>query len=172
VATANTNPFVVKNGITVGTTSIVNSSGQWVGSTTNLIGPTGVAGTNGINGATGVAGGNGTNGATGHAGATGPTGPTGSPGPTGSTGPTGPTGPSNTVTFNTIGSFVASTRSTGLNAHGCSWSGSYIKAYQNVGPITSQVQFTMSNLTTLSGSWRSMGACNGGTQGGIFQRYA
>ena len=62
MATANTNPFVVKNGITVGTTSIVNSSGAWVGPNSGLVG------------------------------ATGPTGPTGPTGATGPTGPTGPSG--------------------------------------------------------------------------------
>lgn len=32
--------FIVKNGITVGTTAIVNSSGAWVGPNSGLVGAT------------------------------------------------------------------------------------------------------------------------------------
>jgi hypothetical protein len=45
--------FTVKNGITVGTTAIVNSSGVWVGPSSGLIGATGVAGATGPTGPTG-----------------------------------------------------------------------------------------------------------------------
>ena len=82
MATANTNPFVVKNGLTVGTTQVINSSGAWVGSSSGLIGATGPSGP------TGPTGPSGTNGAAG------PTGPTG---PTGPAGPTGPSGSSTSV---------------------------------------------------------------------------
>ena len=76
--------FVVKNGLTVGTTSVINSSGAWTGSPTGLIGATGPIGATGSAGATGV----GSTGATGSAGATG-VGSTGATGPLGSTGATG-----------------------------------------------------------------------------------
>lgn len=48
--------FVVKNGLTVGNTAVINSSGAWVGANTGLVGATGPAGTNGATGATGPTG--------------------------------------------------------------------------------------------------------------------
>jgi len=60
------------NSVSVGGDTIINSSGEWVGETTGLVGPTGP---------------------TGPAGANGPTGPTGAQGSPGAQGPTGPTGP-------------------------------------------------------------------------------
>jgi hypothetical protein len=39
--------FVVKNGLTVGTTAVINSSGAWVGSSSGLIGATGPTGPSG-----------------------------------------------------------------------------------------------------------------------------
>jgi hypothetical protein len=57
--------FVVKNGLTVGTTAVIAANGYWVGANTGLIGATG---------------------------ATGPTGPTGPAGATGASGSTGATG--------------------------------------------------------------------------------
>lgn len=65
---ATSSNFVVKNGLTVGTTNVINSSGQWVGSPTALIGATGATGPIGSTGATGPQG---TTGATGPTGATG-----------------------------------------------------------------------------------------------------
>ena len=65
---ATSSNFVVKNGLTVGTTNVINSSGQWVGSPTGLIGATGATGPIGSTGATGPQG---TTGATGPTGATG-----------------------------------------------------------------------------------------------------
>jgi len=94
--------FVVKNGLTVGTTNVINSSGAWTGpnsglvGATGVVGPTGPTGPTGGQGATGVlgpTGPTGPTGATGVLGPTGPTGPTGGQGATGITGPTGPTGP-------------------------------------------------------------------------------
>jgi hypothetical protein len=38
---SNQNNFVVKNGLTVGTNTVINSSGMWVGSSSGLIGATG-----------------------------------------------------------------------------------------------------------------------------------
>jgi len=84
--------FIVKNGITVGTTSIVNSSGAWVGPNSGLVGATGVLGPTGPTGLTGPTGGQGSTGVAGPTGPLGPTGPTGGQGATGITGPTGPTG--------------------------------------------------------------------------------
>jgi hypothetical protein len=86
--------FVVKNGITVGTTVIVDSSGAWVGANTGLVGATGLTGPSGSNGAIGATGLTGPTGPTGAQGATGVTGPSGSAGVAGPTGPTGPVGPS------------------------------------------------------------------------------
>ena len=51
---ATSSNFVVKNGLTVGTTSVINSSGAWTGSPTGLIGATGPIGATGSAGATGV----------------------------------------------------------------------------------------------------------------------
>jgi hypothetical protein len=85
--------FVVKNGITVGTTVIVDSSGAWVGANTGLVGATGLTGPSGSNGAIGATGLTGPTGPTGAQGATGVTGPSGSAGVAGPTGPTGPVGP-------------------------------------------------------------------------------
>ena len=79
--------FVVKNGLTVGTTSVINSSGAWTGSPTGLIGATGPIGATGSTGATGV----GSTGATGSAGATG----------VGSTGATGTITPWTIISANT-----------------------------------------------------------------------
>lgn len=50
--------FVVKNGLTVGNTAVINSSGAWIGSPANLVGatgPTGATGATGPSGATGAA---------------------------------------------------------------------------------------------------------------------
>ena len=47
--------FTVKNGITVGNTNVVNSSGEWVGPNSGLVGATGPTGPAGANGATGLA---------------------------------------------------------------------------------------------------------------------
>jgi hypothetical protein len=79
--------------ISVGGTTIVNSSGQWVGSTAGLAGPTGPMGPTGAGGATGATGPQGEVGATGAAGPTGPQGPLGPTGPQGPAGPTGQQGP-------------------------------------------------------------------------------
>jgi hypothetical protein len=92
--------FIVKNGLTVGTTPVVNSSGVWVGPNSGLVGATGVTGPTGPTGPTGATGLIGSTGPTGQTGSTGanstvagPTGPTGSQGATGVSGPTGPGGP-------------------------------------------------------------------------------
>ena len=96
---ATSSNFIVKNGLTVGTTPVINSSGVWVGPSTGLVGATGVSGPTGPTGPTGATGLTGSTGptggqgATGIQGATGPTGPTGGQGATGVAGPTGPGGP-------------------------------------------------------------------------------
>jgi hypothetical protein len=88
--------------ISIAGSAVVNSSGQWVGDPTGLVGPQGPQGATGAQGATGVAGPTGPQGATGAQGATGVAGPTGPQGPQGATGaqgatgvagPTGPQGP-------------------------------------------------------------------------------
>lgn len=48
--------FVVKNGLTVGNTSVINSSGAWVGPSSGLIGATGPQGATGPTGPTGATG--------------------------------------------------------------------------------------------------------------------
>ena len=91
--------FIVKNGLTVGTTPVINSSGVWVGPNSGLVGATGVTGPTGPTGPTGATGligstgSTGLTGSTGIQGASGPTGPTGGQGATGVSGPTGPGGP-------------------------------------------------------------------------------
>ena len=88
--------FRVKNGLTVGSTSVIDSSGAWIGPQTNIVGSTGPQGAAGTAGSTGPQGTTGTAGANGPQGATGPQGasPTGRNGAQGSQGPTGPQGPS------------------------------------------------------------------------------
>ena len=48
--------FVVKNGLTVGTTAVIAANGAWVGATSGLIGATGATGPAGATGATGATG--------------------------------------------------------------------------------------------------------------------
>lgn len=84
--------------------SVIDANGNWIGSSTGLVGPTGptgAIGATGPSGAAGPTGAAGSNGATGPTGATGAigatgsiglTGPTGASGPTGIAGPTGPSG--------------------------------------------------------------------------------
>jgi hypothetical protein len=92
---ATANNFVVKNGLTVGTSAVINSSGQWIGDPTGLYGPTGPTGPSGpqgVSGPTGSTGATGNTGPTGPQGVSGPTGPTGPSGAQGVSGPTGPQG--------------------------------------------------------------------------------
>ena len=81
--------FVVKGGLTIGTTNVIAANGVWIGATTNLIGPQGVQGSTGAQGSAGPTGPQGVQGSTGSAG---PTGPQGSQGTAGTAGPTGPQG--------------------------------------------------------------------------------
>lgn len=48
--------FIVKNGLTVGNTAVINSSGAWVGANTGLVGATGPQGATGPTGPTGATG--------------------------------------------------------------------------------------------------------------------
>ena len=86
---ANNTKFVVKNGLTVGTSDIVAANGVWIGASTNLIGPQGIQGTAGTTGPTGAQG---TAGSTGAQGSTGPQGSTGAQGTAGTNGAQGSTG--------------------------------------------------------------------------------
>ena len=96
---ASNQDFIVKNGLTIGSSQVIAANGQWVGVSTGLIGPQGAQGAQGPGGATGPQGATGLTGPTGPQGAqgatggTGPTGPQGAQGAQGSAGPTGPTGP-------------------------------------------------------------------------------
>jgi Collagen triple helix repeat (20 copies) len=86
-----TNPSTkldVSGAVAINGTTIINASGQWVGSPTGLVGPQGPAGPIGPAGPQG---------ATGVTGPAGPQGPTGATGATGATGPQGPTGPGSTL---------------------------------------------------------------------------
>jgi len=164
MTTANTNPFVVKNGITVGTTQIINSSGVWAGPSSGFTGATGPAGSNGATGATGPAGSNGATGATGPNGPTGPTGPTGPSGPSGPTGPTGPAGSASAVSFGAVGSiWVIYPNGSGTFSSTCSFSGSYIASYQNTQTCSTSKYWQAYYVggTIGSGSWRPMGGMNG-----------
>jgi hypothetical protein len=77
---ASNQDFIVKNGLTIGSSQVIAANGRWVGVSTGLIGPQGPAGSQGVTGPQGPTG------------AQGPAGPTGAQGPTGGTGPTGPQG--------------------------------------------------------------------------------
>jgi len=95
---------ITPTSISVNGTKVINSSGQWVGPTAGLVGPTGPAGAQGPAGPTGPAGAlgptgpmgaqgpQGIQGAVGAAGPAGPQGAQGIQGPQGVQGPTGPTG--------------------------------------------------------------------------------
>ena len=135
---ANSN-FVVKNGLTVGTTQVINSSGTWTGPSTGLVGATGATGATGPTGPTGDTGPTGPTGATGATGPAGPTGATGSPGTTGATGATGATGPAGptgaTGPTGASGGFTtgsnAQVNSLGVNTAG-SGTGGEIRATNNI----------------------------------------
>ena len=92
---ASNQDFIVKNGLTIGSSQVIAANGRWVGVSSGLIGPQGPAGPTGPQGAqgpTGAQGPAGPTGAQGPTGGTGPTGPQGAQGPAGGTGPTGPQG--------------------------------------------------------------------------------
>jgi len=96
---ASNQDFIVKNGLTVGSSQVIAANGRWVGVSTGLIGPQGAQGAQGPTGGTGPqgaqgpAGPTGPQGAQGATGGTGPTGPQGAQGAQGNSGGTGPTGP-------------------------------------------------------------------------------
>ncbi len=82
---------ITPNSVTVNGVPVIDSTGNWVGNPSGLVGPTGPAGAAGSAGPTGPSGASGATGPTGAGaqGATGPTGPLGPAGPAGATGPTG-----------------------------------------------------------------------------------
>ena len=90
IAADNVTGDITPHSITVDGTLIIDASGNWVGPSSGLAGPTGPAGSTGPAGATGPTGAAGPAGPTGPAGAAGLAGPTG---PAGAAGPAGPTGP-------------------------------------------------------------------------------
>ena len=88
--------FVVQNGVRVGTTDVIDSSGNWIGPGTNITGDAGFQGSVGRQGSAGAQGPQGSagpQGFQGNIGATGTTGSTGSTGVTGVVGAQGPQGP-------------------------------------------------------------------------------
>jgi hypothetical protein len=91
---ASNQDFIVKNGLTIGSSQVIAANGQWVGVSTGLIGPQGAQGAQGATGPTGPQGAQGAQGTTG---GTGPTGPQGAQGAQGATGPTGPQGAQGTT---------------------------------------------------------------------------
>lgn len=80
---SNNSNMTVYGNVVVGSTTIVNTSGYWVGPTSGIQGYQGVTGPTGPTGPQGAAG---------SAGPTGPQGAAGSTGPQGAAGPTGPQG--------------------------------------------------------------------------------
>ena len=98
--------FVVYNGLTVETTDVINSSGDWVGPGTNITGNQGPQGFIGDNGLEGPQGGTGP---TGFPGANGAQGPQGGTGPTGFQGPQGTAGPSGSGGATTISAIGVNT---------------------------------------------------------------
>lgn len=88
--------------ISVGQTQVIDSSGQWIGSPTGLVGPTGATGPQGDPGPMGPTG------------ADGATGATGADGMTGATGATGATGPTGIVSTSTIAGTISPVPSPGM----------------------------------------------------------
>ncbi len=76
---------------------VINSSGEWVGENTGLVGPTGPMGPTGSIGPAGPMGSTGPTGPMGPTGSIGPAGPMGSTGPMGPTGSIGPAGPMGSI---------------------------------------------------------------------------
>ena len=98
----NANGDITPTSVSVGGSTVIDGSGNWVGSAAGLPGPTGPAGPAGNPGPTGPMGPAGNPGAAGPTGAMGPMGPAGNPGapgpagapgPVGAPGPAGPPGP-------------------------------------------------------------------------------
>ena len=89
---ANDKKFVVKNGLTSGSTPVIDQNGNWIGPTSGLIGYSGSFGATGFTGSVGFAGSRGNTGFTGSVGFTGSQGIQGITGFTGSQGVTGFTG--------------------------------------------------------------------------------
>jgi Collagen triple helix repeat (20 copies) len=83
--------------VSVGGMTVIDSGGQWVGSTAGLQGPMGPAGPAGAQGSQGNPGPIGPTGAAGAVGAVGPQGAAGALGPTGPQGPQGPAGAAGSV---------------------------------------------------------------------------
>jgi hypothetical protein len=94
---ASNQDFIVKNGLTIGSSQVIAANGRWVGVSTGLIGPQGAQGAQGATGPTGPQGAQGAQGTTGGTGPTGPQGAQGAQGTTGGTGPTGPQGAQGTT---------------------------------------------------------------------------
>ena len=86
----NTDKLQVIGSVAVNGSTIINSSGEWIGSNSGIQGPTGPTGAQGAGGPTGAQG---AGGPTGAQGAGGPTGAQGAGGPTGAQGAGGPQGP-------------------------------------------------------------------------------
>lgn len=84
---------IAPNSVSVGGNTVIDSTGEWVGSPTGLVGPTGPTGPAGPQGPAGPTGPAGPQGAQGIQGPQGPAGPTGATGPQGPQGVQGPQGP-------------------------------------------------------------------------------
>ena len=89
---ANDKKFVVKNGLTAGSTPVIDENGLWIGPTSGIIGYSGSQGGTGFTGSAGFTGSQGIQGVTGFTGSIGFTGSRGNTGFTGSQGVTGFTG--------------------------------------------------------------------------------
>jgi len=98
--------FGIRNGFAISANNVIASNGVWIGSTTNLLGPTGATG---ATGATGPVGSTGATGATGPAGPAGVTGAIGTTGATGVKGSTGPAGSGGGLPTGIISMWVGST---------------------------------------------------------------
>ena len=53
---ASNQDFIIKNGLTIGSSQVIAANGRWVGANTGLVGPQGATGPAGSNGATGPQG--------------------------------------------------------------------------------------------------------------------
>ena len=103
------------NSVSINGAGVINSSGDWIGNPTGLVGPQGPPGPEGPAGPQGPTGATGPQGPQGPQGNTGPQGPQGIPGPVGPAGPIGPPGPTppgttnSTLRYNGVDSVASST---------------------------------------------------------------
>jgi len=140
--------------VTINGTTVINSSGQWVGPSSGLVGPTGPAGAQGPAGPAGAQGPTGAAGAQGPAGADGAQGPVGANGAQGPAGPVGPQGPA--------GAQGATGPAGTFSAAACSWVTSAavsLSSWYTYIPATCPAGLTAVTGGYGYGSWNTVDQC-------------